>query len=82
MLAVKITPNAHKNEIVGWREDVLHIRIRAVPEKGRANEELIEFLSEKLKIAKSKITILSGHTSRLKRLQIEGMDLPEIKKFL
>ena len=81
-IQVKITPNSSKNAIIGWREEVLCIRIKAVPEKGRANEELIEFLSEQLHIPKSNIEIVSGHTSRRKKLKIEGMTLLEIKKFL
>lgn len=73
IIQVKVTPNASKNEIVGSEEDLLRIRIKGVPEKGRVNEELIAFLAKKLKIAKSQITILGGHTSRLKRLKIEGI---------
>jgi len=70
---IKVTPNAAKNQIIGYEEGVLRLRIRGVPEKGRVNEELIEFLAETLNLAKSEIAILSGHTSRLKRLKIEGL---------
>jgi hypothetical protein len=73
ILQVKITPNASKNEVIGWEGDLLRLRIRGVPEKGRVNEELIAFLAKHLKIAKSQIEIVSGHTSRLKRLRIEGI---------
>lgn len=79
IIQVKINPNAAKNKVEGWQEDLLRIRIHAAPEKGEANEELIEFLSDTLKIGKSKIKILSGHTSRIKRICIEGMTLAEIK---
>lgn len=71
---IKVTPNASKNEIIGWEGDLLRVRIKGVPEKGRVNEELIAFLAKELKVAKSQITILSGHTSRLKRIQIEGTE--------
>ncbi len=67
-----MTPNASKNQIVGWKEEVLCIRIKGVPEKGKVNEELVSFLAEELGIPKSHIEIVSGHTSRLKRLKIEG----------
>ncbi|HSX11739.1 MAG TPA: DUF167 domain-containing protein [Chlamydiales bacterium] len=72
IVQIKVTPNSSKNEILGYKEGVLCIRIRGVPEKGRVNEELIAFLAKELHIAKSQIAILSGHTSRLKRLQIDG----------
>lgn len=79
ILQIKVTPNASKNQIIGFEEKVLKVRIRGVPEKGRVNEELIEFLAETLGIAKSNIKILSGDTSRLKRLKIEGIDeFPQI----
>ncbi len=73
LITLKITPNASKNQLVGWRENLLCLRIRGVPEKGRVNEELIDFLAELLDVAKSQIEIVSGHTSRLKRIKIEGI---------
>lgn len=45
-LRVKVTPKSSKNAIVGWEEDLLKVRLRAIPEKGNANEALIELLSE------------------------------------
>lgn len=72
-LKVKVTPNASKNQIIGWEGDLLRVRIKGIPEKGRVNEELIDFLADTLEIAKSDIEIESGHTSRLKRLKIEGL---------
>lgn len=82
ILEVKITPNAPKNEILRWEGTRLVIKIRGVPEKGKVNENLIEFLSLSLKIAKSKIRIIAGATSRLKKLEIEGQSLEQIKNLL
>jgi uncharacterized protein (TIGR00251 family) len=72
VLLIKVTPNAKKNQIIGKEEGILRIRIRGIPEKGRVNEELISFLAEVLDISKSQIKIVSGHTSRLKKVEIEG----------
>jgi len=69
-LALKITPNAAKNQIMGWEDAVLRLRIKGIPEKGRVNEQLIAFLAESLQIAKSQIEIVSGHTTRHKRVKI------------
>ncbi len=74
ILQIKVTPNASKNEIIGWEGEILRIRVRGVPEKGRVNQELIEFLAKTLKIGKSRIEILSGHTGRLKRVKIDGLE--------
>ena len=43
---IKIQTNAKKNEITEQRDDFLKIKIKAIPEKGKANEELIKFLSK------------------------------------
>lgn len=80
ILEVKITPNASRNEILRWEGTRLVIKIQGVPEKGKVNENLIEFLSKTLKIAKSRIEIVSGQTSRLKKLDIQGVSLEEIKE--
>jgi uncharacterized protein YggU (UPF0235/DUF167 family) len=54
--------------------------LNAVPEKGRANIELISFLSKSLRIPKSAITILRGDTSRTKTLIIEGVTSAQFQK--
>lgn len=79
---IKVLPKSSKNEIVDLlREDTefglqetVKIKLRAVPEKGKANQALIEFLSDVLKISKSQISILSGSSSQLKLLKI---DIPD-----
>lgn len=70
ILTIKINPNASKTEIIDAQEGMLKIKVAAPPDKNKANEKLIEFLSEHFKVPKSKIRILSGHTSRLKRVEI------------
>lgn len=72
ILKVSVTPNARENAIVGFQNGILKVRIHSPPDKGKANDTLIEFLAEKFSISKSRIRILSGHTSRLKKLEIEG----------
>ncbi len=70
IIQIKVTPNASKNQILDWTEGVLRLRIKGVPEKGQVNEELIAFLAKQLGIAKSHIEMVSGATSRIKRLKI------------
>jgi uncharacterized protein (TIGR00251 family) len=71
MIVVKVIPGASQNEVVGWEGDVLKVRIKAPPDKGKANVELVRFLAEHFGVSQSAVTIVSGHTSRLKRIQIE-----------
>lgn len=85
-LSVKIIPKAAKSAIVGWENERLKIRIKALPEKGNANEELIRFLADFLEIAKSNLEIVSGKSSRNKRIKISQMTeielINKITKFL
>ncbi|OGH56674.1 MAG: hypothetical protein A3G34_05125 [Candidatus Lindowbacteria bacterium RIFCSPLOWO2_12_FULL_62_27] len=67
---VKVTPRASKDEVVGWADQVLKARVRAVPEGGRANEALVELLSDYCGLPKSAFTIVRGHTARLKRIRV------------
>jgi uncharacterized protein (TIGR00251 family) len=78
ILEVKITPNSSKNEILRWEENRLVIKIRGIPEKGTVNENLINFLAKTLGIAKSQIEIVAGRTSRLKKLNIQGVSREQI----
>jgi uncharacterized protein len=74
ILKVKIIPNAKATEIIGFDENqVLKVKIKAPPEKGKANLALVNFLAKKLKIAKNQITIISGLSSRFKVLKIENI---------
>lgn len=82
ILEVKITPNASKNEILRWEENRLVIKIQGIPEKGKVNENLISFLARTLGIAKAQIKIVAGQTSRLKKLNIQGISLEQIRALM
>jgi hypothetical protein len=79
-IRVQVTPYAACNQIVGWKGDLLRVRIRGVPEKGRVNEELIAFLAKEWRIPAQCITLVSGPTSRIKRLSVEGITEEQIKR--
>ncbi len=73
---VRLTPRATRTEVCGIAEGVdgaaLQVRVRAVPEKGKANKALLEILAKWLGVAKSDVTLVSGGKSRLKRIHIAG----------
>jgi uncharacterized protein (TIGR00251 family) len=77
-LAVKVTPNASRNEIIGFTDGVLQLRIAASPVKGKANKELTDFLSKALGARKSSLSIVKGQTSRNKVIAIDGISREEI----
>jgi uncharacterized protein (TIGR00251 family) len=71
ILKVKIIPKSSRTEIVGQLgKDTLKIKIKAVPEKGKANKELIKLLSKKFKVPQKNIIILRGASSPLKHIKI------------
>ena len=82
ILEVKITPNAPQNQILRWEEGRLVIKVRGIPEKGKANAHLIAFLAKTFGIAKSRIQILTGQTARIKRLNIDGFTQEDLLKFI
>lgn len=72
ILHVEAKPNAKKNEYSIINENTIKIKIKAPPVDGKANEAIIEYLSEILKLPKSKIRLLKGNTSKYKQFQIEA----------
>lgn len=64
--------------MAGWENEKLKVRLKAVPEKGEANSELIEFLADSLGIAKSQIALVSGQKSRHKKLRIRGLSKEDV----
>jgi hypothetical protein len=60
----------------------LKIRLTAPPVDGAANEALVKFLSETLSLSKSSVEIVSGHTSREKRVKISGKSEAEVIRLL
>ena len=71
-LSVRIIPNASRTEIAGREGATWKIRLAAPPVDGKANEALIEFLSDILDVPKSSIQIIKGHSSKQKILEIPG----------
>jgi len=79
---VRVRPGAPRNEITGFTEGVLRLRVAAPPVAGKANLELISFLSDVLGIPKSRISLAVGQTSRNKVLCVSGLSREEIAERL
>lgn len=81
-IAVKVVPRAAANEIVGWLDGVLKVRVTAPPQDGRANRALEALLATALKLKKNAVTVAGGLTSAHKRVAIEGLARDEIVRRL
>lgn len=70
ILNIKVIPRAAKDAIAGQQNNALKIRIKAPPVDGKANTYLIKFLSKYWHIPRRNIEILTGESTRNKRLKI------------
>jgi uncharacterized protein (TIGR00251 family) len=70
ILEIKVVPSSGKQRCI-LEGERLKCFLKAAPEKGKANKELVAYLSKMLQLRSQDITILTGATSRLKRVQCE-----------
>lgn len=82
LLPVKVQPGACRNEVTGFFGGVLQVKITAPPEKGKANRELVSYLSRSLDVKQSSISVIKGKTNRNKLIAVETMTPGEIVKRL
>ena len=72
IIPIKVVLRSQNSQVVGWENEELKIKLKAVPEKGKANEELISLLSKTFKIPKSQISIIQGLKSTHKKVSISN----------
>ena len=71
-IRVKVIPKSSKTELAGYMPDgTWKVKLAVAPEKGKANRALVEFLAGRFGVAKSRIRIVSGETSQLKRIHVD-----------
>jgi hypothetical protein len=80
--ALKVQPRASRNAIAGVVGDALKLSLTAPPVDGKANQAVVEFFAALLKVPKYSIVILSGETSRNKRIAIRGMTAEAVRSAL
>ena len=67
---VKVTPRAGKNEVLKISEGEYRVKVTAPPEKGKANEAVIELLADYFDVPKSLVSIIGGKSTRVKLIEI------------
>jgi uncharacterized protein (TIGR00251 family) len=80
LLAVRVKPGAKRAGLVGWHGEALKVGVRAAPERGRANEELLGLLAAALALPVSALEIASGTASQDKRIRITGLAPDELRR--
>jgi hypothetical protein len=73
VLHVQVQARNGGDAILGIQGERLRIRVGAAPIEGRANERLLNFLAQEFGVAKSQVTLRSGHSSKFKCVEIVGL---------
>ena len=82
ILSVYVVPKSSRTEVSGLYGDYLKIKLKSPPVDNAANEELISFLSDKLKVSKRNIEIVSGHTGKRKNILIKNISIRQIEQIV
>jgi len=80
--SLRVQPRASRNAIVGTMGDAVKLAITAPPVDGKANQAVVEYLSDLFRVPKSSIVIVSGETGRNKLIAIRGMRAEQVVKVL
>ena len=75
---IKLVPNSAFNKIVDFNEEFLKIKISSPPIENRANKELISFCSDVFSINKSKIKLVSGEKSKIKKILLYDTKIEDV----
>ena len=77
---VRVQPRSSRERIGGFHDGALRVYVGAAPERGKANERLLQLLAKSLGIARQRVQLVRGTTSRTKRLRIAGMSEDEFRE--
>jgi hypothetical protein len=81
-LALKVIPNAPRDEVAGWLGEALKVKLHAPALDGRANVALLGFLADRLALPRRAIALAQGAKSRQKLVRIDGLTRPEVRRRL
>ena len=82
VFSAKIVPGSSRTAIAGLLNGKLKIKVAAPPEKGKANQCLVEFLAKQLGVRKNAVSIISGQTNAVKGVQVSGISAEAVLKRL
>jgi uncharacterized protein (TIGR00251 family) len=77
---VRVQPRASANEFAGAHGTALKVRLAAPPVDGMANDALIDLLAKTLDIPRRNVSIVSGHSSRTKNVEIRGVGIQRVRE--
>jgi uncharacterized protein len=81
-ISVTVSPGAARTELVGRHGDGWKARIAAPPERGRANDALVELLAGALEVPLSSVRVVSGLAAKAKVVEVDGLSAVEAERRL
>ena len=78
LMGVRVSPGASRSRVMGEHGGRLKLSVAAPPERGKANEAVVELLAKELRVKKSQITVVRGETSKQKTVLIGGVTMEEM----
>lgn len=82
VIPLRITPGSSRDRILGEHAGALKVAVSAPPEKGKANKSVCSFLAGKLEIAKTRLSVIAGESSRDKKLLVRGVTADYVRNRL
>ena len=80
MVNVRVAPRSSRPGLDGIAGDALRVRVKSAPVDGKANKELLETVAEAFGLAKSRVSFVSGETSKNKKLLLAGVTAREVEE--
>jgi hypothetical protein len=81
LISLHVQPGAADSGIVGLHGDALKVKVAAAPERGRANAAVARLLAGELGVRPSDVEVVSGHSSRRKRVRVRGADRDRVARW-
>ncbi len=79
---LRVQPRASRDSVVRYLDGMLRVSVTAPPVDGKANAAVAELLAKALGVAKSRVRVVRGHTSRDKAVAVDGMTEEELLRML
>lgn len=73
-ITVKVTPRASRNQVLGFEDGVLRVKVTAPPVEGEANQAVVQLLADFLGVSRRDVEVVKGDTARQKIIEVRGLD--------
>ena len=79
-IKVRVQPKSSRNQVDGFQDGALRVRVTAAPTEGQANAAVIAILAKTLGVSKSRLEIIRGYSSRDKVVSVDKLTEQEVQR--